>query len=137
MTTENVSTPEDDDLAFTREMRRKLVQALAPNGKCSDDARQAGVLAGVLSDMDRQAMGIKRLKADEQSNRNNGDTAAVIAEFLSKLSGANMANNTETTGKAPTLPADLPKPVINPGAMDQDCGNETFAQFTARMENQK
>lgn len=76
---------DDDVLAYTRGIRVKIVQKITTNvesGGMPVDNGQANLLTNMLNGLDSQAMGNKRLA---QEQRNNDNTAAVVAELLRSI----------------------------------------------------
>lgn len=138
MTTENTLSPEDTELLYTRDIRRRIVDKLTENNSVPTEAKDIAALAGVLSDIDRQAINIKKIKADEQTSRTNGEAAAVVAQLLLQLNGNNMASQVSVErATTPALPAGLAPPVIVDGLTDMDSGSDTYAQFSKRMESKE
>lgn len=125
---------EDLDLEYTRGIRRKMIDKLTENNQLPTEAKDVAVLAGVLSDVDRSAIAIKRLKADDKNNKDNRESAALIAKMLSQFSGKDM--KPQVSGErtsVPQLPADLEPPELVEGHTDKDPGNETYSEFQKRM----
>lgn len=127
---------EDQELEYTRGLRRRMVEKLTENNHLPVDPKEVSALAGVLSDMDRQSISIKRIKADEQNSKQNGEAAAIVAQMLMQLNGRNMSSQSalERTS-APVMPAGLEPPVINDGLLDMSPGHETYEQFSKRMND--
>ena len=128
---------EDQELEYTRGLRRRMVDKLTENNHFPVEPKEVAALAGLLSDIDRQAISKKRIKAEEESNKQNGEAAAIIAQMLLQLNGKNMqSQETLERVNTPTLPAGLPPPVITDGLLDMDSGNETYEQFSKRMNEE-
>jgi hypothetical protein len=76
---------DDDVLAYTRGIRVKVIQKITSNTETQGmpvDNGQANLLTNMLNGLDSQAMGNKRLA---QEQRNNDNTAAVVAELLRSI----------------------------------------------------
>lgn len=135
MDIEKLIPEEDQDLDYVRIKRKAIIDELTKNVK-DIDTKEASVIGTLLTDMDRTALAKKRIKNEEQSNKNNGEAAALIAQMLVKLSGANMNpySSNEGTRPPPELPADLPPPNITPGLLDENPRPEYYAEFSKRMQ---
>lgn len=140
MDIDKIVPQEELDLDYTRSIRKKLVGTMTDNEtSMPKDPKEISILAGILSDMDRASISIKRLKQEEQNNKTNSQSAAIIAEMLTKLTGNTMVANTDEGVRSapPTLPAGLEPPMINEGLTDADAGNETYAEFSKRMSEKR
>ena len=62
--------------------------------------------------------------------------ACLIAQFLGKISGADLAMNrvAQESVEIPTLPEGLEPPIIIEGMTDTHPGNETYREFSKRMQ---
>ena len=135
MDIEKLIPEEDQDLDYVRIKRKAIIDELTKDVK-DIDIKEASVIGMLLTDMDRTALAKKRIKNEEQSNKNNGEAAALIAQMLVKLSGANMNpySSNEGTRPPPELPADLPPPNITPDLLDENPRPEYYAEFSIRMQ---
>lgn len=70
---------DDDVLAYTRRMRIKVVKDLTATGSVSGENSDRILLTNMLKDLDSQALNSKKLTQDQ---KNNDNTAAVVAELL-------------------------------------------------------
>ena len=124
---------EDQELAYTRALRRKFIGDLTSEGTVfPTDPESIEAFTKLLADVDKQALSLKKIKVQEQANKQNGESAALIAQMLTKLTGAKMQAQFSTDAQPPELPEGS-SPVITDGLTDSNPGSETFADFSQRM----
>lgn len=113
---------DDEALAFTQNARKKIVKELMKSKVIPEDKGEQIMLMQALDGMDRASLGNKRIKADEKASDNLGDSAALIAQMLTQMSGNLKLMKTEDIidvdfkdAAAPALPDHIPDPVLVPG----------------------
>ena len=125
---------EDQELAYTRSLRRKFIGTLTNNGvDFPTDPEAIEAFTKLLADVDKQALSLKKLKLQQEVNQQNGDAAALVAQMLVKITGLKMQNVADQSIDAPELPETVGETVVTEGLTDKDPGSETFAEFSARM----
>lgn len=124
----------DADLDFVRHYRKKIVNKIFEKGvpENPDDLR-LGMLA--LADMDRAALGRKRIKIEEKANASQEHAAAIIGQLLMKATiGGNTPFKVATPieRELPLLGNDIPEPITVPGEMSTEIINDNYDSFMAR-----
>lgn len=140
-----IVTPVDDDddvLAYTQGMRRKLIDKATSNGaNIPTDPDGAGVVLKALGDMDRVAMGRKRLKVDQNIGDAVAQGTAIIAHIFGKVSGKD--NPFVVKGEVPDRhlpehPSDMaPGLTLVPGELDQVAHELTYDGLMSGEEEKK
>lgn len=120
------STPEpvvresdDEILTHSHELRKRIVNKLTNNGTAIpvDDRAQMTALIQTLDGMDRQALGNKRIKVEEQANRTQEQAASTIASLLQAVTAQRPFEQAipVVAREVPTLPATVPPPQLVEG----------------------
>ena len=133
---------DDEILAFTQRTRRNLVDRLTEDGKnIPTDKDGAGVLLAALGDMDKVAMGKKRLRVDQNIGDATKQAAAVIAAVFEQTAGkANPFKGTQTSDeiRVPKHPEVLTDIELVPGELDQGSHDLNYNDFmTGKPEETK
>lgn len=134
---------DDDILAYSHRLRKKIVCDLTDNGTKVPvgDKAQMTALIQTLDGMDRQALGNKRIKVDEQANRTQEQSAAMIAQLLQKVTSRNPFEVLDVEARevrpTPQLPSNIPAPRLVEGetatvAVQQDY--DTFVAQTSPLQ---
>lgn len=123
-------TQEEQDLNRTRQVRSDIITEMTKEGIKVDDPEKVKLLLTVLTDTDRSALSRMKLKSDDKNNANNAGAAAVIAEFLNKVTVNNGGFNGMSAGQIPTLPDTVPVPKLAPGETDIGVTNTNFESFS-------
>lgn len=129
--------PLDYELAHNRYLRNKWIKQHTNNGaNFPQDPEGMEAFSKLLNDRDKQALTLKKLRLEEQTSKQNGESAALVAQLLSKISGSTFnISQTNTSVAAPSLPADARPDTIVEGMLDQSNGSETYDMFMARMQS--
>lgn len=128
----NGQISEDQIMVYTHGIRKNIVTKMMENGNVPGDTKDIQTLAGVLNDMDRTAISVKRIKSDEQgTNAMVFGGAALVAKLLMGLNTKNVAvDNTNIPNyKPPVLGNDLPQQPIIPGEMDVGTSTINYEEF--------
>ena len=80
---------DDDYMAFTQRTRKAFVHHLMEGGEFPRDPKDRGQLLTALADMDRTALGRKRISADEEMANKNGEVFEVYNRLLTQLNHQN------------------------------------------------
>lgn len=127
----NGSLDDDQIMIYTHGIRKKIVSGMTEGGKIPSDTREIQALAGVLNDMDRAAISIKKIKSDEKvADTANANGAALVARLLKELSPTAIRNSNFVDIVPPTLGNDIVKPELKPGETDIGTSNLTFDEFS-------
>jgi hypothetical protein len=115
---------DDEILAFTQATRRQLVAALTKEGKMPEDTKQQTTLLTTLADMDRAALGKKRVKVEEDATKTQAAMTGLVAHMLVNVRrgrGLNADGTPLPTAvpalerPAPALSDSIPEPELVPG----------------------
>lgn len=134
---------DDNILRFTQGQRKKLEAHLLVNGWPNDKDGQ-DVLLKLYADMDRQALGNKRIGAAEKLAESDKFVASVIADVVKKF-GSNIPfenGGTVATGLlieqyVETEQRKLPKVEPVPGEMGIGTANMNFGDFVKAFEDEE
>jgi hypothetical protein len=134
---------DDNILRFTQKQRKALEAELLKNGWPSDTDTQ-GQLMTLWNDMDRQALGNKRIGAAEKLADSDKYVASVIADVVRKF-GSNIPyeNGNSTVGGGLLIEQyvdgelhKLPKVEPVPGEMSIGTANMNFGEFVKDFEDE-
>jgi hypothetical protein len=124
----------DQDLNFTRNYRKQIVQHLFKSGVPDNpDDLRLGLTA--LADMDKSSLGIKRLKVEEKANATQEAAAGIISQLLMQAAaGGNQPYRSAVPveRELPLLGNDIPEPILVPGETSTEIINDDFDSFMAR-----
>lgn len=120
---DNGDLSDDDVLAFTRRFRVNVVHKLMPGADVPGDNSDRIMLNQMLEGLDRQAMGVKKLKQDQTAANNS---AAVVAELLRamdknsafRISPTDAQNGNIIEGDMRVVPSTISDIPALPGEMD-------------------
>jgi hypothetical protein len=121
MTNPSIVNDEDEVLNYTQGLRRQFVDKVTGKGaNIPTDVDGANLMLNALNDMDRQALGRKRLKVDQNLGDAMKQGAAIIAGVFDRMAGK--GNPFEGTGRPvgtlPDHPSELATIVLVPGELD-------------------
>jgi len=137
MSTETKSSNLDLDvtLDYTHNKRLELVEALAPN-IAKDDPKVIGHYLKALGDMDKAAMGKRRLGIEEAAQESNEAEARASAELLRAMKRDMFALpvGEAPPRAAPTLSTDIPIPELVPGETEIGVEAMTYDGFKKKMQ---
>lgn len=128
---------EDEDavLAYVQGKRKEIVEALMKGG-VPTDADNIKVLLSGLKDMDMQALGKKRIKADIKVAANQEQVAALIAHVLGACHTREPELTIEGTFRvAPSLPSNILPPILVEGEIGTEVTNITYDSFMGEHVN--
>lgn len=131
------NTPEDEQLAYTRDMRRLIVDKMTGAGKnIPGDTRELNVVLAALDGIDRQSIAIKKINSDEGiANQQAAAAASIIALYntpgAKKLGRASAPE--ERAEVIPVLDESVVPPVIKEGELELTPVPETYESFTNRL----
>jgi hypothetical protein len=112
----------DEALDFYENVRRQVVTDLSGRG-IPQDPRQLGLLLQAVDGGSRVALGRKKVAAEEEGNRVNGNLADTMAEIL-------RTNLTSAQKRDRGQPLDeVPVPTLVPGETDQGVKEVRYSQM--------
>lgn len=130
-----VRESDDDILARSHELRKRIVCTLTKDGTQIPvaDPRQMQVLVQALDGMDRQALGNKRIKLEEQVNKTQEEAAGLIGALLQRVTSQKPFEAIDVIAReAPTLPASVPPPRLVEGETATAAPQQDYDSFVAQ-----
>jgi hypothetical protein len=134
---QNIEVIESDDqvLSYTQRKRQQIVtEMMGTNGEKLKNLERGDkmVLLQALDGLDRSALGKKRLKTDEKTAASAQAAAALIAKVLT-APGVSQAGTANVPRAAiPSLPTDIPDPMLVPGEIATDAPQMDVDTFMAQ-----
>jgi hypothetical protein len=125
---------DDDILKFTQGTRRKFVDHILANG-FPNDPKDQHVLLTTLADMDRTALGNKRIGAAEKMAESDKLVAEAISRIGNHYGGRNPFEGATTNPILRPDPELLPNATPAPGETAIGLEVEDYAAFIKRMES--
>lgn len=128
-------TNEDEVLRHTQGLRLDVIRNMTEKG-IPTDKESIDVILRAAADMDRAALGNKRIKTDDKNAAADRLAASAIAKMYSQLGNGDpfAVGNVGTGGKPahPDVLVDGVKPME--GEMEIGVSSETYDQFQQRVE---
>lgn len=129
---------DDDILRLTQGQRKKLLDHYTEKGIPSSIEEQEALMR-LLADMDRTALGNKRVKTDEKLAGTNELVAQAITDVIKHFGGQNPFENNTTGVIIDAIPQPDTKllPAANPVPGEMNIGIEThdFNDFVKKFED--
>ena len=107
-----------ETLTFTQETRLKIIEALAPDGKLTDDKKTYRLLNEVLDSMDNAVLTKEKLQIEEGSNQVKNMALKVINEVFQRMPRQHEIPITETHAAERSVSLILEEQDIAPGETD-------------------
>lgn len=133
---------DDNILRFTQKQRKALEAELLKNGWPKDTDTQEQLMT-LWNDMDRQALGNKRIGAAEKLADSDKYVASVIADVVKKFGSNIPYENGNTLGTGLLIEqyveseqSKLPKAEPVPGEMGIGTANMNFGDFVKAFEDE-
>lgn len=133
---------DDNILRFTQKQRKSLEAELLKNGWPKDTDTQEQLMT-LWNDMDRQALGNKRIGAAEKLADSDKYVASVIADVVKKFGSNIPYENGNTVGTGLLIEqyidseqSKLPKVEPVPGEMGIGTANMNFGDFVKDFEDE-
>lgn len=120
----------DDDLDYVRGIRKRVISAMVDKG-IPNDPDELRALQTFLSDMDRTALGRKRVSVEKQSVNVQAQAAAVIAQLYSRSDLKKVGTDGVRT-QSVELPDNLLEFKVVPGETDIVAPLEDYESFMKR-----
>jgi hypothetical protein len=126
----------DNVLNYTHNKRLDLVEALAPIIR-NEDPKVIGHYLKALGDMDKAAMGKRRLGIEEAAQESNEAEARASADLLRAMKRDMFALplGEAPRREAPTLGAEVPRPDLVPGETNIGVETMTYDGFKKQMQD--
>lgn len=126
------------ELDFTRALRRQLVDSLTKGGtEFPKHSESVSALAGVLKDIDAQALSLAKLKVDKGAADQQAQAAALIAAVIAQGNVKSIGRVDNPEQRAAPVLEDIMQVSLNPGEMA--IGNTTldYEQFMAQVRENR
>ena len=129
------SMTEDDDLSFVREKRKMIINYYLNKGIDKiEDVKEVTLVATLLNDMDRTALGKKRLKTDDKRNNNSAAAIDLISKIFTEKNVKDiMPEDAIAKLVAPELEMTLDNVTTVDGEMDTNVSVEDYESFMNRV----
>ena len=125
---------EEDDLAYTRAMRRKMVENLTVSGEMPKDPKEKKLLLDTLDGMDRATLGKMRIEVDKDTNKQSQASQILAALFRDpRTIGAGLAQGERD--KPPELAPEIQPSRILPGELSTQPSVDNFDSFASRTQS--
>lgn len=124
---------EDEVLHYTQGIRKDLVDDIIKEGVPTDNETRYALLT-TLGDMDKQAMGNKKIAASLVGSESDRLVANALVMLGQQLQGKNPYEK-DIGGDIPTVDFTmLPSADLVPGEDEQGISSEKYDEFMGRME---
>jgi hypothetical protein len=135
MAMDDDSMTEDDDLSFVREKRKMIINYYLNKGIDKiEDVKEVTLVATLLNDMDRTALGKKRLKTDDKRNNNSAAAIDLISKIFTEKNVKDiMPEDAIAKLVAPELEMTLDNVTTVDGEMDTNVSVEDYESFMNRV----
>lgn len=129
-----VVSVEDQDMDFSNGVRKQLIGKIIEKGIPVDDTKQCGILLQALDGIDRQALGKKRIKVEEDAGKSAAGMASAIADLLRQQQTGITASQAPVGSKPPPmLGSEVPPPVLIEGETSVVASQLDYDSFTSKM----
>lgn len=126
-----------EDLSYTRNVRRRVVDALADSAISSKDPETLNILLKAVDGIDKSAMGQMKIAQKDRESKSRENEAEVLSRALVQLAneraGRVEPKPEHDRGPARTLDPSA-KPAFNKDLLEQTPSGENFAEFKSRMD---
>ena len=125
---------EDEILQYTQNIRKDMVEKIIEGGVPTDNETRYALLSA-LGDMDKQAMGNKKIAASLIGSESDRLVANALIMLGNQLQGRNPYEKEIGSGDIPEVDfAMLPATELTPGEDEQGISSEKYDEFMGRME---
>lgn len=125
---------DDDIISFTQGTRKRFIDEVIAEG-FPQDPKEQHVMLTALADMDRTALGNKRIGATERQSAADSLVARAITQLGDNF-GANNPYEKDVGGSIPAYDASLlPDANPVPGETDIGLSDQNYKAFTAEYED--
>lgn len=135
MAIDDDSMIDDNDLSFVREKRKMIINHYLDQGidKLAD-VKEVALVVTLLNDMDRTALGKKRLKTDDKKNNNSAAAIDLISKIFTEKNVKDiMPEDAVAKLVAPELEMTLDNVTTVEGEMDTNAPVEDYESFMNRV----
>ena len=135
MAIDDDSMIDDNDLSFVREKRKMIINHYLDQGIDKlNDVKEVALVVTLLNDMDRTALGKKRLKTDDKKNNNSAAAIDLISKIFTEKNVKDiMPEDAVAKLVAPELEMTLDNVTTVEGEMDTNAPVEDYESFMNRV----
>lgn len=129
---QQLAMPEDEVLDYTQKVRRGVVKDLLKNGMVPGDNSDRTLLMNMLDGLDRQAVNLKRIKAEEKAATGMSEATALVAQLLKEAGRTRLDTGDVVDAEVrvvPSLGDDIPRPDLVPGEMEISPRQTNYEEF--------
>jgi hypothetical protein len=123
---------DEEELAYTRKIRKDLVNQLNTKGPPTD-LKEQSIMLQALDGLDRITLSKMRMNTDVGIGNAQLAAAATIAALYTNSKVLNYDRSATPVGTIPTLIDGLPPVDIIPGELDPPTSKDTYAKFAKRV----
>jgi hypothetical protein len=125
-------TTQDDDLEYSREMRRRLVESMIENGAMPTDPKDRTHFLMALDGLDRAALGKMRIQTDKDIGSAQAAAAGVLAELFKDPRVTKIGIGQRDS--APILDADIAPTRVLDGELSNARQSDNYDSFMKRTD---
>lgn len=127
---------DEEIIRFTQRTRKAFVDEITKGG-FPEDPKEQRVLLTALSDMDRTALGNKRLNVEEKQTAVDAQVATMVSKITSQFGGRNPFEGA-TSGDLPKIDEKaLPEPDPVPGEKDIGLSEDSYEDLMRRHDGEE
>lgn len=125
---------DDDLMKFTQGTRKRFIEHITLKG-FPEDTKEQAILLAALSDMDRTALGNKRIGANERQAAADALVARAISQITDQFGSRNPFEG-ERRGEIPVYdPTKLPEASPVPGETDIGLSEQTYKDMASKFDD--
>jgi hypothetical protein len=127
-------TNEDQDLEFTKSVRKKLINSLTKDcTKMPEDVKDQSILLQALDGMDRMSIAKKKIKSDEGISDKQLIAAETISQIF-KTKDIRQIHRSDEIGEIKLLEAGVVDVVILEGELEDTPRSNNYESFMAKYQ---
>ena len=124
---------EDNDLDYTKEIRKTLVRHLTKDSKMPEETKQQKILLQALDGIDRAALSKLKIKSDEGAST-TANAALIIAALFNDPRTTAYGKVSNSTREPPEFDVNIKPTTLVEGELDLIGGNDSYEAFVLRTE---
>ncbi len=128
-------TTEDDDLEYTKAIRKNLVSHITKDNKMPEETKQQLVLLQALDGIDRAALSKLKIKSDEGAS--TAQNAALLLAAIFNDPRTKTIGLVENSNRVPPeFDTNITPTVLVAGELDLTSGNDSYEAFLLRNQQE-
>lgn len=130
-----IALNDNEQLAFTQDVRRKIVAKLLPDGNVPDDPKLLSALLKTLEGHDKVTLTLKRIDADNEIADADRQALQQVHRLSQQLGSKDLArvdrpdNDSQVGPATPFNPEDIPRTELVEGELHQGGDAVDYDQF--------